>query len=241
MLGWPARVEPKEERQLSRPPGDADDPLLGRVLEGRYRIAGVLGSGGVGVVYRAEHIKLGRSVAVKLLQPEYAGSDSLRQRFEREATALAAVAHPHIVPVTDYGIAGDMPYIVMELLCGETLEHRLAREGALAPDVAFAVTSQALAALSFAHQGGLIHRDLKPGNVFLQSVPDVDVHVRILDFGLAKFVTGERSSQGPALTRTGSIFGTPAYMAPEQAVGAETDPTNGRLRGRRHAVRDARR
>ncbi|MFW6050941.1 MAG: protein kinase domain-containing protein [Myxococcota bacterium] len=202
---------------------DGSASQVGRVIDGRYRIAGELGSGGVGVVYRAEHLQLARPVALKLLHSEFGSSQTQVRRFEREARTLASLSHPHIVTVTDYGVVEGMPYLVMELLEGQTLQQLLKEQGALEPDRALHVTRQTLRALAFAHGQGLVHRDLKPGNIFLQHLPDAPDHVRILDFGLAKFVVGDAAEKGPALTRTGAVFGTPAYMAPEQASGDSVD------------------
>ncbi len=199
-----------------------NDPLIGTVLEGRYRLLDVLGLGGVGVVYRAEHLKLKRQVAVKLLQSEYAENDLLRKRFEREATALAALSHPHIITVTDYGISEHGPFLAMELVEGKTLGELLKTKGALRPGRAMAIAKQMLEAVAFAHSQKLIHRDLKPSNIFLQGLPDGQYHVRVLDFGLAKFLAGEGES-GAVLTKTGAVIGTPGYMAPEQGVGGEVD------------------
>lgn len=194
----------------------------GKILEGRYRIDSKLGAGGVGDVYRAEHIRLNRAVAVKVLQPGYAASKKLRLRFEREAHALAMMAHPNIVSINDFGVMGDMPFLVMELLEGEPLSERLKR-GALEPATALDVARQVLRALAFAHEQGWVHRDLKPGNIFLQPLTGGTTHVKILDFGLAKMVTEDAGTKGPKLTLTGMVFGTPAYMSPEQAVGGDTD------------------
>lgn len=199
------------------------DPLIGKVVSGRYRIVDVLGEGGIAVVYRAEHLGLGRMVALKVLHPMYGEHEELRARFEREAQALAALSHPHIVNLLDYGVEEDMPYLVMELLEGRTLRDLLDEHGTLPPERAFAVLRQVLRGLSFAHGQGLVHRDLKPGNVFLQALPDTADHVKILDFGFAKFVAGEQRDEGPALTRAGKVFGTPAYMSPEQVTGGGID------------------
>jgi eukaryotic-like serine/threonine-protein kinase len=196
---------------------------VGRVLDGRYRIEAELGAGGAGVVYRAEHLQLGRAVAVKLLHSEFGGSQNQVLRFEREARTLAALSHPHIVTVTDYGACDGVPYLVMELLEGRTLQDLLREEGALPPARAFGILRETLRALAYAHGQGLVHRDLKPGNIFLQALPDAPDHVRILDFGLAKVFAGDSAEQGPVLTRTGAVFGTPAYMAPEQASGDAVD------------------
>lgn len=194
--------------------------MIGTELEGRYRIDAELGSGGVGSVYRATHLKLGRAVAIKVLRPEYGASVELVQRFQREAQALAALSHPNVVTVTDYGVVGDTPYLVMELLEGETLSGRL-RRGALDPTDALEILRQLLGALAFVHDNGLVHRDVKPGNVFLQNVPGEKVHVRLLDFGLAKFLAP--TGGGRPITRAGQIFGTPSYMAPEQVAGQDAD------------------
>lgn len=199
-----------------------NDSLLGSVVEGRYRLVDILGLGGVGVVYRAEHIKLGRMVAVKLLQSEYAENELLRKRFEREATALAALSHPHIVTVTDYGISENGPFLVMELVEGKTLGELVKTKGALRPGRALAIARQMLEAVAYAHSHNLIHRDLKPNNIFLQALPDGGYHVQVLDFGLAKFLAGEGEGSA-ALTKTGAVIGTPGYMAPEQGVGGEVD------------------
>lgn len=198
-----------------------DDPRIGRVLDGRYRIVALLGTGGIGAVYRAEHAALGRFVAVKVLLEDFSELAELQRRFVREAKALSALSHPHIVPVIDFGLEPE-PYLVMELLEGRTLEDLL-RDGLLAPARALDIARQLLRGLAFAHARGVAHRDLKPANVFLQALPDADDHVRLLDFGLAKFLDDERGAMDATLTKVGMIFGTPAYMAPEQATGERAD------------------
>ncbi len=202
------------------------DPWIGRVVDDRYRVVTPLGEGGMGLVYRAEHLKLARPVALKVLQEEFVADAGLRERFDREARALAALAHPNIVTITDYGVAeggaSPAPYLVMELLEGETLHGRL-RLGALPPESAVAIARQMLRALAHAHRQGIVHRDLKPGNIFLTPMPDDSDHVTILDFGLARFVDGASRPDEKALTRAGSMLGTPAYMAPEQASGEPSD------------------
>lgn len=205
------------------PPGGPPihaDPLVGALLDGRYRIVEAVGSGGVADVYRGETEGVRRKVAIKILQEDFGANENLRGRFDREARALASLSHPHIVTMIDYGITEGMPYLVMELLEGRTLGDLL-EEGPLPPERAFHITRQIVRALVFAHGQGLIHRDLKPGNVFLQDLPGDPDHVKILDFGFAKFLTGDE--EGPVLTRTGMVFGTPPYMAPEQVSGATID------------------
>lgn len=202
------------------PPVHAD-PLVGAVLDGRYRVVEPLGAGGVADVYRGETEGMRRKVAIKVLQEDFGANENLRGRFEREARALAALSHPHIVTMIDYGITEGMPYLVMELLEGRTLADLLDEETTLRPERAFHITRQIVRALIFAHGLGLIHRDLKPANVFLQDLPGEADHVKILDFGFAKFLEGDE--EGPVLTRTGMVFGTPPYMAPEQVTGKGVD------------------
>jgi len=199
------------------------DPLIGRTLDGRYEVLGRLGSGGMGVVYRGRQAHLERFVAIKVLHRDTAAIPEWRQRFEREARALSALAHPNVVPVTDSGFDGGVPFLVMELLEGKTLAE-LIKEGPLPLGRALDIGRQILRGLAFAHGKGIIHRDLKPTNVFLQALPDQADHVRLLDFGTAKFLEGSGSpTLAETLTRVGVVFGTPAYMSPEQAKAAPVD------------------
>jgi predicted Ser/Thr protein kinase len=199
------------------------DPLIGRTLDGRYEVLGRLGEGGVGVVYRGRQTHLGRFVAIKVLHQDAAGIPEWRRRFEREAKALSALAHPNVVPVTDFGIDGGVPFLVMELLQGKTLG-QLIKEGPLPLGRTLDIVRQTLRGLAFAHGKGIVHRDLKPANVFLQELPDQADHVRLLDFGMAKFLEGSGSRTVPEnLTRAGIVFGTPAYMSPEQVKAGAVD------------------
>ena len=199
------------------------DPLIGRTLDGRYEVLGRLGEGGVGVVYRGRQTHLGRFVAIKVLHQDAAGIPEWRRRFEREAKALSALAHPNVVPVTDFGIDGGVPFLVMELLQGKTLGD-LIKEGPLPLGRTLDIARQTLRGLAFAHGKGIVHRDLKPANVFLQELPDQADHVRLLDFGMAKFLEGSGSRTVPEnLTRAGIVFGTPAYMSPEQVKAGAVD------------------
>jgi serine/threonine-protein kinase len=201
-------------------PDVRSDDLVGRILEGRYRVDARLGEGGLGVVYRATQTRLGRQVALKVLHPEHARRQTLRDRFEREARSLGSLAHPNIVDVIDFGIDGDAPYLVMELLEGRPLDAAL-RAG-LDPEVALEIGRAVVAAVAYAHSRGLVHRDLKPANIFLTCTPEGNEAPRVLDFGLAKFLD-ETPEGGPALTKAGAIMGTPAYMSPEQATGSKVD------------------
>jgi eukaryotic-like serine/threonine-protein kinase len=201
---------------------DAPDPLVGRKLDGRYEVLGRLGEGGAGVVYRGRQAHLDRLVAIKVLHEDRAAIPQWRHRFQREARALSALAHPNIVPVTDSGIDRGVPFLVMELLNGKTLKS-LIREGPLPLWRALDIARQTLRGLAFAHGKGIVHRDLKPANVFLQALPDQADHVRLLDFGMVKFLEGSSARTMAELTRAGAWMGTPAYMSPEQVKGEPAD------------------
>ena len=205
------------------PPASVPDPFIGRTLNGRYEVLARLGAGGIGVVYQGRQVQLDRPVAIKVLQQSAAASPEWRRRFEREARALSALVHPNVVPVTDFGIDSDLPYLVMELLQGQTLAD-LINEGPVAPGRALDVVRQTLRGLAAAHDKAIAHRDLKPANIFLQALPDHADHVRLLDFGMAKFLE-DASSPGIAenLSRAGAVFGTPWYISPEQAKAERVD------------------
>ncbi|MCB9599450.1 MAG: serine/threonine protein kinase [Sandaracinus sp.] len=203
-----------------RPLGGDDDPLAGYELEGRYRLLSPLGVGGMGFVYLAEQMGLGRRVAVKMLFAERARDGAAVRRFAREARTLATLDHPGIVRVLDYG-GGDHPFIAMELVQGPSLQRVLDGTGALPPGLAVRLVERVADALAAAHERGIVHRDLKPGNVHVLA-RDGEVEVRILDFGLALLepAGGDASTR---LTGSGLVAGTPEYMAPEQIRGEETD------------------
>src|SRR6186713_2938884 len=153
------------------PSASVPDPFIGRTLNGRYEMLSRLGAGGVGVVYQGRQVQLDRPVAIKVLQQSAAASPEWRRRFEREARVLSALAHPNVVPVTDFGIDGEVPFLVMELLEGKTLAD-LINEGPVPPARALDIVRQTLRGLAFAHRQGIVHRDLKPANIFLQALPD---------------------------------------------------------------------
>ena len=182
------------------------------MLAGKYRLADRIAQGGMGAVWRAEHLQLRRTVAVKLMSPKMLGSDAFRARFEREARAAAQLQTRHVVTIHDYGFDGDEPFIVMELLEGEDLSKRLRRVKKLAPEGAAAIVGQVARALERAHAAGLVHRDLKPANVFLARIDDEEV-VKVLDFGIAK-AFGQDSEDD--VTGDDEVLGTPMYMSPEQ-------------------------
>ena len=189
----------------------------GRVIAGRYRLAAQLGQGGMGSVWRADHLTLRSPVAVKLIDPEIANRAEILDRFQREAQAAATLRSPHVVQILDYGVDEGVPYIVMELLEGESLASRLERVGRLSYGETARFVMHVARALGRAHEAGIVHRDLKPDNVFLVRNDDQEVG-KVLDFGIAK-QGGLGTAKGP--TRTGNILGTPGYMSPEQAQGTK--------------------
>jgi predicted Ser/Thr protein kinase len=192
-------------------PAEAEGEL-GRL--GGYRVLGVLGEGGMGVVYRAEDPTLGRPVALKVMRGEAAASPAARARFLREARSMAALHHDHVAPVWTVGEDGGNPFIAMPLLRGESLAARLKREGRLPTAEAVRIAAEMAEGLAAAHAEGLVHRDIKPGNVWLEAP---NGRVKLLDFGLARPAGADAASE--QLTASGAMMGTPAYMAPEQARG----------------------
>ena len=201
----------------------APESLVGEILDNRYRVERVLGTGGMGAVYEAEHIEIGKKVAIKVLHPQFSRQADLVARFRREARAASKVGHPNIVDVTDSGTTngGDV-YFVMERLDGLDLGEVLRHERRVAPDRTVAIGTQICRALSAAHAAGIIHRDLKPENIFLVSREGVPDFVKVLDFGIAKQDMGNQNSPR-RLTTPGIAMGTPEYMAPEQAAGKAID------------------
>ena len=197
------------------------DPLIGRVFEGKYRLDERLGGGGMGTVYRATHLLIERPVAVKVLSQRFVGDETAQQRFRREARASGRMQHPNAVMVNDFGATEDgWLYIVMELLEGQTLRDLLVREAPLDPARVVSFMLQTCAAVGAAHDAGLIHRDLKPANIFIEQRPNLAAVVKVLDFGVAKFVVEEHDDDYNTLTQVGAIIGTPRYMSPEQCSGA---------------------
>jgi serine/threonine protein kinase len=186
------------------------DTILGE----KYRLLRPLDKGGTGSVWLAEHLSLAAPVAVKLMGAEFAKTSTRLQRFLREARAAAAARSPNVVQILDFGVDSGTPYIVMELLEGESLAERLSRLGRLRPRETEAIIRQVSRGLTRAHESGIVHRDLKPANIFITRNEDEEV-IKLFDFGIAKAAT-ELSSVLTNQTRTGSIFGTPYYMSPEQ-------------------------
>jgi len=189
----------------------------GLVLGGKYRLVAPLGTGGMGHVWQAEHVQLGRAFAVKLLRAELVSDPAALARFQQEAQAAARIGSRHIVEVFDVGrTPGGAPYLVMELLRGRPLSAELAARGPLPVARALDVADQLLDGLTAAHAAGIVHRDLKPDNVFLLDGPGGRDWVKIVDFGVAKAKDDPKVQQ---LTRTGMLLGTPSYMSPEQVLG----------------------
>jgi eukaryotic-like serine/threonine-protein kinase len=194
----------------------------GTLVAGKYRIERLIGRGGMGSVWAATHIGLGQQVAIKLISRRYADSREARQRFDLEAKAVAQLRSRHVVQVFDNGETDDgTPYIAMELLEGESLDHRINMRGPIPVDIALRIASQVSRALSRAHAIGIVHRDLKPENIFLTHSQDDDEEIaKVLDFGIAKIKRTDGSSSSS--TRTGAVLGTPLFMSPEQARGLKT-------------------
>ncbi|HYQ41348.1 MAG TPA: serine/threonine-protein kinase [Polyangiaceae bacterium] len=190
-------------------------PLIGQTLRGTYRILTALDQGGMGLVFEAEHTRLRRRVAVKVLARHLTGDTQALARFNREAEIISQLEHPHIVQILDFDTTEQgEPYIVMELLKGESLSERLERDGCLPIADAARIAHQAASGLFAAHQASIVHRDLKPANIFLTSLPGQGQVVKLLDFGISK-----RVGVGRSLTGEFDVLGTPDYMAPEQALG----------------------
>ena len=202
-------------KTLMLPSPDDADPLLGRVIDERYRVESLLGRGGMGAVYRAHHLAMGKPVAVKVVRPELGGTVDAARRFHREARAASLLSHPHTIRVFDFGQMPDRTlYMVMELLDGRSLA-RVIADGPLGWERAVRVASEVAQSLVEAHEHGLVHRDLKPENIILLDTAGHPDFVKVLDFGIAKVLTG--SSGVSSVTESGAVVGTPYYMAPEQA------------------------
>ena len=210
---------PRDGTRLSRQTGTqaaVSDPHLGKLLHGRYRIEERIGRGGMGVVYRAIQVNIDRPVAIKLLTAEAAEKDDVVRRFENEAKIISSLRHPNTLKLIDYGRTDDgQLFVVTEFLDGQPLDALLAA-GPISERRTVQVLEQVCASLAEAHEQGVVHRDLKPGNLFLENVGSKEV-VKVLDFGIA------RLSTGTSHTQTGMVFGTPAYMSPEQCRGERVD------------------
>jgi eukaryotic-like serine/threonine-protein kinase len=207
------------------PETPAADSLVGRVLAGRYRIERLVGSGGMGSVYRAEHVLMRKACAVKVLHPEMTQVKEVVARFEREAVAAARIENPHVVAATDFGELEDGSfYLVLELIDGQSLTQLIHDTGGLNEERALLIARQVGDALAAAHAASVVHRDLKPDNVMLVTKDGAADYVKVLDFGIAKVKLEESGAPTQqALTRLNTVMGTPEYMAPEQARGEAVD------------------
>ena len=192
----------------------------------RYKILEAVGRGGMGEVYEAIQVSLGRRVALKTIREDLTAREELLVRFRREAESAAALGHPNLVQVTDFQHnAGEPPFLVMEMLEGATLKDVLEGSGRIEPARAAFIGIQLLSGLAAAHRAGIIHRDVKPGNIFLQSTTAMRDIVKVLDFGVAKLAMEAAPPGAAAMTRVGEVLGTLSYMAPEQgALGGRIDP-----------------
>ena len=209
----------KETLSRKRPVSTASavDPLVGQTIDGRYLVEGVLGEGGMGVVYRARHTGIERKVALKVLRSEFANDREILERFVLEAKTASALGNPHIVDILDFGRLPDgSTYFAMEHLDGVSLTEAINQR--LTPDRIAKIALQVCDGLAAAHEKNIVHRDLKPDNIFILQRSGADF-VKLLDFGIAKVSTDATQK----LTRAGAVFGTPHYMSPEQAAGTTVD------------------
>jgi serine/threonine protein kinase len=212
------QLSPKPSLAGDNPLGSFARPavdLSGAILEGAYRLVRLIGQGGMGVVYEAVQLRLGKRVAVKIMSREHAANTVSLARFHREAEITSKLGHPHLVNVIDFGTAeSGEPYLVMEILDGEDLEMRLQKVGHLPLEAVVRITRQAASALGAAHAQDVVHRDMKPANIFLLHVPGEQEFVKVLDFGISKM-----KAAGARLTRATAVVGSPIYMSPEQTLG----------------------
>jgi serine/threonine-protein kinase len=199
------------------PPGD---PLVGRVIADRYRLVSLLGEGGMGAVYRAEHVRMGKALAVKVLRGDFARDPAAAGRFRAEARIVSRLSHPHTIAVFDFG---ELPerglYLAMEYVPGQDLARALREGGAFSEARAVGVAQQVLGSLAEAHEAGVVHRDMKPANVMLMQARPGEDFAKVLDFGIAKL----RDEAGGSTTGAGAVVGTPSCLAPEQARGGPVD------------------
>ena len=205
-----------ETMSLPAPP----DPWLGQVIDNRYRVVDLIGSGGMGMVYRVEHERMGKVAAMKVLHRALAHDQGTVRRFELEAHAVSKLHHPNTVQVFDFGVFRGALYLVMEYVRGLDLAGLIEREGALSYQRSAPLFAQILSALAEAHELGIVHRDLKPENILVTRTYSGRDHVKVLDFGLAKLSKREEHS---SVTEQGNIVGTPYYMSPEQIRGEDVD------------------
>ena len=210
--------------------GEDPDPLsrINEIVDGRYRLLEFIGQGGMGNIYRGEHKTIRKPLALKLLHPSLAGIAEIRSRFEREAFAIGRIGHPNCVEVYDFGELNDGSlFLVMELLEGESAAELISREQGLSPVRALRLIRYVLMGLAHVHHVGIVHRDVKPENIFIIRSETDPEFAKLIDFGIAKLIDGTAAALKPAqdekLTQAGITFGTPCYLSPEQALGEPAD------------------
>jgi serine/threonine protein kinase len=196
---------------------NCEDRFLGTVIGDRYKIVSLIGKGGMGTVYKAQHISLGKTQAIKVLKQSALENSNALNRFELEAKAASCLSHPNLVAVHDYGLTEDgAPYLVMEFIEGVSLLDVLLRDGALNSALVLELFEQICDGLAYAHSQGVVHRDIKPSNIILTRTANGAAQIKIVDFGIAKILSRD---EGHELTQTGEVFGSPMYMSPEQCGG----------------------
>jgi eukaryotic-like serine/threonine-protein kinase len=209
-------------RRAAVPPPSSNDSWIGQIVDGRYRVLARIGQGGMGAVYRVEHLRMGKIAAMKVLLQELASDRELIKRFRREAEAVSRLTHPNSVQTFDFGQMGDALYLVMEYLRGENLSTILKRDGPVTFQRAAPIIIQVCNSLAEAHELGIVHRDLKPENIMVSRTKDGADFVKVLDFGLAKM--REDTEALNDITQRGCLIGTPYYMSPEQVRSEDPDP-----------------
>ncbi|MEX2154660.1 MAG: serine/threonine-protein kinase, partial [Gemmatimonadaceae bacterium] len=213
------RFCPKDGSTL-KAQGSAAGELVGAIIADRYNVIKKLGEGGMGTVYLAEHVKMGRKSAVKVMNPGMVHDADAISRFNREAANASRINHPNVAAVYDFGETSDgLIYLAMEFVEGPALTKVIEEAGALPPIRAADITRQAAEALAVAHDMGIVHRDLKPDNIMLAKNRDGSDCVKVVDFGIAKAANNEAQK----VTKTGLVVGTPEYMSPEQLAGDKLD------------------
>lgn len=198
------------------------DPFVGKTIAGKYRIIELIGAGGMGAVYKAEHLLLKNIVALKILRSHVLEDEEYLLRFQREARMACRIKHPNAIILHDFGVEEKFPYLVMEFIQGKSLKQLMAEEGPLALDRAFELINQMGGAVIEAHSLGIIHRDLKPENIMVAKRKDGSEWAYVLDFGIAKMLNPD-SDMDVVKTQTGQVFGSPRYMSPEQALSQPID------------------